>query len=69
LGIDAGKQRWSIDVATWKGEVDGRKTNSATLRFLTPLGTKGDVEFGLGVDKSRDFETVTLFSVFFYFYG
>ena len=69
LGVDAGDQRWSLDVATWKGEVDGRKTNSVTLRFLTPLGKKGDVEFGLGVDKSRDFETVTLFSVFFYFYG
>ena len=69
LGIDAGNQRWSLDIATWKGEVDGRKTNSATLRFLTPLGKAGDVEFGLGVDKSRDFETVTLFSVFLYFYG
>jgi hypothetical protein len=69
LGVDAGDQRWSLDVATWKGEVDGRKTNSATLRFLTPLGKKGDVEFGLGVDRSRDFETVTVFSVFFYFYG
>lgn len=69
LGVDVGDQRWSFDIATWKGEVDSRKTNSATLRFLTPMGKAGDVEFGLGVDKSRDFETVTLFSVFFYFYG
>jgi len=69
VGIDAGDQRWSFDIATWKGEVDGRETNSATLRLLTPLGKRGDVEFGLGVDRSREFETVTLFSVFFYFYG
>ena len=69
LGIDAGNQRWSLDIATWKGEVDGRRTNSATLRFLTPLGKSGDIELGLGVDKSRDFGSATLFSIFLYFYG
>ena len=69
IGIDAGDQRWSLDLGTSKGEVDGRETHSATLRFLTPMGTKSDIELGLGVDKSPGYDTVTLFSVFLYFYG
>ncbi len=69
LGVDVGKQRWAIDYATWKGEVDGRKTDSVTLRFLTPLGQKSDIEFGLGVDQSDDYGSVTVFSVFLFFYG
>ena len=69
LGVDVGERRWSLDYATWKGEVDGRKTDSVTLRFLTPLGSKSDIEFGLGVDHAEDFGSVTLFSVFLYFYG
>jgi len=69
LGVDVGLRRWSLDYATWQGEVDGGKTNSVTLRFLTPLGQKSDVEIGLGVDRSKDFGSVTLLSVFFFFYG
>ncbi len=69
LGVDAGDNRWSFDVAKSKGEVDGRETDSVTLRFLTPMGKASDIEFGLGVDRADDFGTVTLFSVFLYFYG
>ncbi|MCH9005868.1 MAG: hypothetical protein IH838_11330 [Proteobacteria bacterium] len=69
LGIDVGEQRWSLDYATWKGEVDGSKTDSTTLRFLTPMGKKSDIEFGLGVDDSDTYGSVTLFSLFVYFYG
>lgn len=69
LGVDAGDSRWSFDLARWKGEVDGRETNSATLRFLTPMGKASDIEFGLGVDRADDFGSVTIFSVFLYFYG
>jgi hypothetical protein len=69
LGVDVGNRRWSLDYATWKGEVDGRRTESLTLRFLTPMGKASDIEFGLGVDHSDDFGSVTLFSVFLFFYG
>ena len=69
LGVDVGERRWSLDYATWAGEVDGRDTESLTLRFLTPMGQKSDIEFGLGVDHSDDFGSVTLFSVFLFFYG
>lgn len=69
VGVDVGDRRWTLDYATWKGEVDGRVTESLTLRFLTPMGQKSDIEFGLGVDHSDDFGSVTLFSVFLYFYG
>lgn len=69
LGVDVGNQHWSLDVARWKGEVDGREAHSATLRFLTPLGKTSDIELGLGVDRSSGYDTVTVFSVFFYFYG
>ena len=69
FGIDAGERRWSLDFATWKGEVDGRKTNSVTLRFITPLGDRSDIDFGLGVDDSEDYGSVTVFSFYLYFYG
>lgn len=69
LGVDAGDSRWSFDLARWKGEVDGRETNSVTLRYLTPMGKASDIEFGLGVDRAEDFGSVTIFSVFLYFYG
>jgi len=69
LGVDVGNQRWSLDLGRWKGEVDGRETHSATLRFLTPMGKKSDIELGLGVDKSSGYDTVTLFSVYLFFYG
>ncbi|MCH8248110.1 MAG: hypothetical protein IH913_00745 [Proteobacteria bacterium] len=45
------------------------KTDSTTLRFLTPMGKKSDIEFGLGVDDSDTYGSVTLFSLFVYFYG
>jgi hypothetical protein len=69
LGIDVGKQRWSLDLATWKGEVDGRKTRSATLRFVTPLGEKSDIDIGLGVDDSDGYGSATILSIYVYFYG
>ncbi len=69
VGVDVGDSRWSLDYATSTGIVDGRDTDSVTLRFLTPMGGRSDIEFGLGVDRSDDFGSVTLFSVFLYFYG
>jgi hypothetical protein len=69
IDIDAGKRTWSLDYLTWKGEVDGSTTHSATLHFLTPLGSKSDIDFGLGVDNSDLYGSATFFSVFLYFYG
>jgi hypothetical protein len=69
LGVDAGMQRWIFGLSRWQGEVDGVVTNSATVRLVTPMGQKSDVEFGLGVDKSDLYGTVTFLSVFLYFYG
>ncbi len=69
LGIDVGERRWSLDLQTSVGEVDGRRTKSATLRFLTPIGSKSDIELGLGFDDAESYGSVTLFSIFLYFYG
>lgn len=69
LGVDVGDQRWQFDLGTWQGEVDGGRTRSATMRFLTPLGDASDIEFGLGLDDSELYGSVTFFSVFLYFYG
>ena len=69
LGVDVGERRWEFDVGTWKGEVDGGTTRSATLSLVTPLGESADVEFSLGVDDSELYGNVTFFSVFLYFYG
>ncbi|MDH3615705.1 MAG: hypothetical protein OEQ90_04460 [Gammaproteobacteria bacterium] len=69
LGLDAGKHRWQFDIGTWKGEVDGGTTRSATIRFLSPVGDRADVEFALGIDDSDLYGNVTFFSVFLYLYG
>ena len=69
LGVDAGERRWQFDVGSWKGEVDGATTRSATVRFLTPLGESSDIEFALGVDDSELYGNVSFLSVFLYFYG
>lgn len=67
--IDHGLKRWEFDFSTWEGVVDMSRTNSITIRYLTPLGGKTDIEFGLGYDDSDLYGDVTFFSVFFYFYG
>lgn len=69
LGLDVGTRHWQFELGTWKGEVDGAVTNSATIRFMTPMGEKSDVEFGLGVDNSELYGSVTFLSVYIYFYG
>lgn len=69
LGIESGKRYWRIEAASWKGEVDGGTTHSATVRFTTPIGDRGDIEFGLGVDNSDLYGSVTFLSMFLYFYG
>jgi len=69
VSVDTGSRNWALDVRTWEGAVDGRKTTSTTLRFLTPLGKRSDIEFALGVDNTREFDSVTFFSVFLFFYG
>lgn len=69
LGVDVGERNWRFDVATWKGEVDAATTKSATVRFLTPLSDRTDIEFSLGVDDSELYGNVTFFSVFVFFYG
>ncbi|MGB5627683.1 MAG: hypothetical protein WBM61_18265, partial [Woeseiaceae bacterium] len=69
LGLDAGKRHWQLNVGTWKGEVDGSITRSATVSFLNPLGDNSDIEFALGVDDSELYGNVTFFSVFLFFYG
>lgn len=69
IGFDVGEHRWQFDARTWKGEVDGAKTVSGTIRFLTPIGDGSDIELGLGVDDSDLYGRVTFLSAFLYFYG
>ena len=68
LSLDVGKSRWNFDIGTWKGEVDGGKTRSATVRFLNPMSDRSDIEFALGIDDSELYGNVTFFSVFLFFY-
>jgi hypothetical protein len=69
LGIDVGLKRWEADFSTWKGALDRSRTNSLTVRYLTPLGRRTDIEFGLGYDDSDLYGDVTFFSMYLYFYG
>lgn len=69
LGFKTGLSLWEIDVATWEGAVDGSQAVSTTLRFLTPMSERSDIEFGLGYDDSDLYGEVVFFSVFLFFYG
>jgi hypothetical protein len=69
LGLDVGPRRWELDFGTWDGALDQSRTRSVTLRLLTPLSEKTDIEFGLGYDDSDLYGDVTFFSVYLYFYG
>jgi hypothetical protein len=68
LGIDHGLQRWQFDLSTSEGAVDGSRTKSVTVSFLTPMASNSDIEFSVGYDDSELYGDVTFFSVFFYFY-
>ena len=69
LSIDHGLKNWEIDVATWEGVIAGSRTNSLTLRFLTPMTKRSDIELGLGYDDSELYGDVTFFSLYVYFYA
>lgn len=69
IGVDLGSRHLEFDVAQWRGAVTGSRTNSYSLRFLTPIGNRSDIELGLGYDDSERFGEATIFSVFLYFYG
>jgi len=69
FGLDFDLNRLEFDVSQWQGAVAGSKTNSYTLRFLTPVGQRSDIEFALGYDDSENYGEVTVFSVYLYFYG
>lgn len=69
LSIDQGNRNWELDLATWEGVIDRSRTKSVTLRFLTPMSDKTDIEFGLGYDDSELYGDVTFFSVYLYFYN
>ena len=69
LGIDQGLKRWEIDFATWEDVIAGSRTDSLTLRFLTPMTDQTDIEFGLGYDDSDLYGDVAFFSVYLFFYG
>jgi hypothetical protein len=69
LGIDRGLKRWELDYSTWKGALDRSRTHSYTVRYLTPMSAKTDIEFGLGYDDSDLYGDVTFFSIYLYFYG
>jgi hypothetical protein len=69
LGVEFGKRSLQFDASTWKGEVDSGRTKSATVRFLSPMSDRTDIEFALGLDDSDLYGNVTFFSVFVFFYG
>lgn len=69
LSIDQGLRNWEIDVSTWEGVIDRSRTRSLTVRYLMPMGSRADIELGLGYDDSELYGDVTFFSLYLYFYG
>ena len=69
LGIAQGSKHWNLDLATWEGAVDSRRTTSVTLRYLMPMTAKTDIEFGLGRDDSELYGDVMFFSLHIFYYA
>lgn len=69
FGFDVGLKRWELDFATWKSVLDQSRSRSLTVRYLTPLSKRTDIEFSLGYDDSELYGDVTYFSVYVYLYG
>jgi len=69
IGVDVGLRRWELDVAKWRGSIDGSDNRSVTLTFLTPMTNRTDLEINLGYDDSDLYGEVTVLNLFFYFYG
>jgi hypothetical protein len=69
LGINHGSRRWEFDLSTWEGAIDGSRSRSASVSFLTPMSLRTDIELSVGIDDSELYGDVTFVSVFFYFYG
>ncbi|MDJ0814221.1 MAG: hypothetical protein QNJ23_10870 [Woeseiaceae bacterium] len=69
LSIEVGDSAWDIDLTTWEGAINGSRTKSLTVRFLTPLSQRTDAEFGIGYDDSELYGDVTFFSLYLFFYG
>lgn len=69
FGVDFGLRRWELDVAKWRGAIDGGDNRSVTFSFLTPMTNRTDFEINLGYDDSDLYGEVTVLNVFLYFYG
>ena len=69
IGVDIGTRRLGIDHYVWEGEVAGSKTRSSTLSFLTPVSTRTDLQFGIGIDDADDYDAITFFSIQLFVYG
>jgi len=61
----------SIDLTagSWQTAVDGRKVNSFSLGFLTPLSDRTDMEFRFSYDDSENFGNTTALSVYLFYFG
>ncbi len=69
IGIDFGLKRWQLDIAKWRGAIDGGDNRSVTITFLAPMTDKTDIEISLGYDDSDLYGEVTVLNLFIYFYG
>ncbi len=69
IALDVGSSSWQLDLAKWRGAIDGSENRSVTVSFLTPMTEKSDIEFSLGHDHSDLYGDVLVLSVFVYFFG
>lgn len=69
LSIDQGLKNWDIELSTWESILDKSRTRSLTVRYLTPMTNRTDIELGVGYDDSELYGDVMFFSLFLFFYG
>lgn len=69
IDIEVGEKVLGLDLSRWEGAVTGSSNDSVTLRFLTPVSKRVDMELSLGIDESEIFGDASIAGIRFYYYG
>ena len=69
VGVDVGNSRWELELGTSVAAVDGSRSRMASVRLLTPVSRRTDIEFGLGFDDNDLYGEIFVASLFVFFYG
>jgi len=66
---ELGDRRVDLLFARWQTAIDQGRVDSMGIGFLTPVGSRMDIELRLAQDRSEEFGSATVLSVFVYLFS